>query len=92
MYVSKKIMFGLSATTLNLAVTLVQCATRIQACNYLYQTNGHDRQPIYQNREQLLSRSKQNGVSISTNVFEVYMLQVKVSKSNYNSYIVIYIT
>ena len=67
-------------------------STRIQARNYLYQTDGHDPQPIYQNREQLLSRSKQNGVSISTNVFEVYMLQVNVSKSNYNSYIVIYIT
>ena len=67
-------------------------STRIQAHNYLYQTDGHDPQPIYQNREQLPSRSKQSGVSISTNVFEAYMLQVKVSKSNYNSYIVIYIT
>ena len=40
--------------------------------------------------EQLLSGSKQYGVSISTNVFEVYMLQVQVNRRNYNSYVVIY--
>ena len=51
-------------------------STRIQAHNYLYQTDGHDPQPIYQNREQLLSRSKQYGVSISINVFNVYMLKL----------------
>jgi len=40
--------------------------------------------------EKLLSGSKQYGVSISTNVFEVYMLQVQVNRRNYNSYVVIY--
>ena len=30
--------------------------------------------------------------SVIFNVFEVYMLQVKVNRRNYNSYIVIYIT
>ena len=34
----------------------------------------------------------QSGVSILTDVFKVYMLQVKVNRRNYNSYIVIYIT
>ena len=34
----------------------------------------------------------QSGVSVLTNVFEIYMLQVKVNRCNYNSYIDIYIT
>ena len=33
----------------------------------------------------------QSRVSISTNVSEVYMLQVKVNRCNYNSYVIIYI-
>jgi len=63
-----------------------------QAHTYQCQTNGHDPQPIYKNIEQLLSRSNQFGVSILTHVFEVYMLQVKVNRLNFNSYIFIYIT
>ena len=35
--------------------------------------------------------SNQIEVSISINIFEVYMLQVKVNRRNYNSYLVIYI-
>ena len=50
---------------------------------YQYQTNGHNPQSVYQNREWLLSRSNQYGVSISTNLFVVYMLQVKVNRRNY---------
>ena len=34
----------------------------------------------------------QYGVSILTDVFEVYMLQVEVNRRNYYSYIIIYIT
>ena len=44
------------------------------------------------NPNQFLSRSNQIGDSLSTNVFEVYILQVKVDKRTYNSYVVIYIT
>ena len=43
---------------------------------------GHNHQHVYQNWERLLSCSKLYGVSISTNVFEVYMLQVKVNRGN----------
>ena len=39
-----------------------------------------------------LSRSNQSGVFISTDVFDVCMLQVKINRRNYNSYVVIYIT
>ena len=52
------------------------------------QTNGHHPQPVYQNREWKLSCSNKYRASISTYVFDVYMLQVKV-RGNYNSYIVI---
>ena len=53
---------------------------QLEACNYQCQINGHDPQPaICQNRERLLSCSKQYGVSISTNVFEFicYKLNLK---------------
>ena len=38
---------------------------------------GHNLQSVNQNRERLLSHCNQVGVSISTSVFEVYMLQVQ---------------
>ena len=54
-----------------------------EAHNYQCQTNGNDPQPVYQ---------KQYGVSLSTNVFKVYMSQVKINRRIYNFYVVIYIT
>ena len=65
-------------------------STRTQARNYQCQISGHNPQPVYQNRERLLSRNKRYRVFISTSVFEVYMLQVKVNRRNYNSYVIIY--
>ena len=53
---------------------------------------GHDPQPVYQNRESLLSQCNQVRVSISTSVFEVYMSQFKAYRLNNNSYVAIYIT
>ena len=47
---------------------------------------------LFRTRTLLLSGSNRSGVSISTNIFEVYMTQVKVQRHNYNSYVVIYIT
>ena len=47
------------------------------AHSYQCQNNGHNPRPIYQNREWLLSCSNLYRVSISTSVFSVYMLQVK---------------
>ena len=75
-------------------------STRTQACNFQYQTNGHNLQLIrfeqghnYSwTRTWLLSCNNLGGVSISTNVFEFSMLQVKVNRRNYNFYIIIYIT
>ena len=49
-----------------------------------------DSQPVYQNRERLLSRCEQYEVSISTNLVEVYILQV--NRRNYSSSVVIYIS
>ena len=44
-------------------------------------------------RNQIYSQHcNQSGVSVLTSIFEVYMLQVKVNRHNYNSYFVIYIT
>jgi len=53
---------------------------------------GHDpqAQPVYKNDYSLALNSR--GVTISTNVFSVHMLQVKVNRRKYNSYLVIYIT
>ena len=51
---------------------LISYQSQLKACNYQWQITGQDPQP--QNREQLLSRSNQYEVSISTNIFEVYML------------------
>ena len=62
-----------------------------QALIYQCQTNGHDPQSVCQNKERLLFCSKQYEVSISTNVFEVYILQVKINRRIYNSYLVIYL-
>ena len=53
---------------------------------------GHDPQPVYQNRESLLSQCNQVRVSISISVFEVYMSQFKAYRLNNNSYVAIYIT
>ena len=47
---------------------------------------------IFQGEPNYSLGSNQIGVSISLNVFEVYMLQVKVDRRNYNSCVVIYIT
>ena len=55
-----------------------------EARNYQSQIKGEDPQSVYQNREGLLSRSKQYGVSISTSVFEISMLEVKVHRRNNN--------
>ena len=46
----------------------------------------------YSTRTLLLSGSNRSGVSISTNIFEVNMTQVKVQRHNHNSFVVIYIT
>ena len=43
-------------------------------------------------QNQITLHCNQSGVSVSTNVFEVYMLQVYANRSNYNSYVVIYIS
>ena len=44
------------------------------------------------NKNQITQHCNQSGVSILTNVFGVFMLQVEVNRRNYNSYVVIYIT
>ena len=44
---------------------------------------GYDPQPVYQNREQLPSRRKKNGVTISTIVFQFYKFIV--DRRSYNS-------
>ena len=43
-------------------------------------------------RTRLFSRSNQSRVSILTDIFEVYMLQVKFNRCNQNSSVHIYIT
>ena len=43
------------------------------------------------NKDMISLCINQGGVSILTNVFEVYMSQVKVNRRNYNSYVFIYI-
>ena len=40
-----------------------------QAITYRSQIKGDDLQPVYQNRKQLLSHSKQYGVTLSTEVY-----------------------
>ena len=49
-------------------------------------------QPVCFNKEAITLHCYQSGVSILTDVFEVYVLQVKFNSCNYNSYAVIYIT
>jgi len=56
------------------------------------QTNGHNLSFFVSMRTKLQSRSNQSRVSISNDVFEVYMLLVKVNRHNYNFLVVIYIT
>ena len=58
-------------------------------CELSMPSLGHDPQPVYQNRERLLSLSKQYRVTMSTIAFLIYTLQVKVNRSNYNSYVMI---
>ena len=47
---------------------------------------------MFQRNHNYSQHSNQSGVSISTDLFETYMLQVKVYRLKYNSYLVIYIT
>ena len=49
-------------------------------------------QAYQSNKIFLIDRSQQYGVTLSTSVFSVYMLQVKVNTRNNNSYVTIYIT
>ena len=49
-------------------------------------------QPVCFNEDTISLHCNQSKVSISTSVFEVYMLQVKVNRGNYISYVIIYIT
>ena len=46
---------------------------------------GHDPQPVYQNRKSLLPHCNQVRVSISTSVFEIYMLQFKAYRLRYKN-------
>ena len=72
--------------TLTSGCDLISYWYQSEARNYQWEIKGHKYpQPVYQNSERLLSRSKQYGVSISRNVFEVNVLQVKVNRLNYNS-------
>ena len=43
------------------------------------------------NKDMISLCINQGGVSILTNVYDVYMSQVKVNRRNYNSYVFIYI-
>ena len=80
------------STPLPMDVISYQYPPWIQGHNYQCQNNGHDPQPVYQNREWLLSCSNLYGVYLSTSVFQAYMLQVKVNRCNYNSYVTSYTT
>ena len=53
------------------------------------QTYGHDLSSYVSMRPKLISHSNQSGVSISTDVFEVEMLQAEVNRRYYNSYIML---
>ena len=59
--------------------------------NYQCLTIGHNLQLIWFEQDMISLCINQGGVSILTNVFEVYMSQVKVNRRNYNSYVFIYI-
>ena len=48
-------------------------------------------QPLCFNEDSITLYSNQSRVSLSTDVFEVFMLQVKVNRHYYNCYAVIYI-
>ena len=52
------------STPLPIGVISYQYSPRIQAHNYQCKKIGHHPQPDYQNREKLLSRNKQYGVTV----------------------------
>ena len=60
-----------------------------QARNWSLQYTVVWSQPVCFDKGTITQHCNQSRVLILTNVFEVYMLQVKVNRCNYNSYVVI---